>query len=196
MDLETLITTFIDKQTPEFAEEAVKLYKKCHQEGADVEEFKEGLAKLFFDYAALVMAQVLAYLRDEYDVNVEPLSEEELIAMFYSKDGKTVFDRIEEYVKADNIITFTYYVYRFLRTETVVLVNSILFQKLKKLFKYVRVKVCNCCVGCDDLTGILASWTLCENVSIYDLPPFHPECHCTLEFTDEKSKSPLPQEQM
>ena len=196
MDLETLITTFIDKQTPEFAEEAVKLYKKCHQEGADVEEFKEELAKLFFDYAALVMAQVLAYLRDEYDVNVEPLSEEELIAMFYSKDGKTIFDRIEEYVKADNIITFTYYVYRFLRTETVVLVNSILFQKLKKLFKYVRVKVCNCCGGCDDLTGILASWTLCENVSIYDLPPFHPECHCTLEFADEKFKSPLPQEQM
>ena len=196
MDLETLITTFIDKQTPEFAEEAVKLYKKCHQESADVEEFKEELAKLFFDYAALVMAQVLAYLRDEYDVNVEPLSEEELIAMFYSKDGKTVFDRIEEYVKADNIITFTYYVYRFLRTETVVLVNSILFQKLKKLFKYVRVKVCNCCGGCDDLTGILASWTLCENVSIYDLPPFHPECHCTLEFTNEKSKSPLPQEEM
>ena len=196
MDLETLITTFIDKQTPEFAEEAVKLYKKCHQEGADVEEFKEELAKLFFDYAALVMAQVLAYLRDEYDVNVEPLSEEELIAMFYSKDGKTVFDRIEEYVKVDNIITFTYYVYRFLRTETVVLVNSILFQKLKKLFKYVRVKVCNCCGGCDDLTGILASWTLCENVSIYDLPPFHPECHCTLEFTNEKFKSPLPQEEM
>lgn len=196
MDLETLITTFIDKQTPEFAEEAVKLYKKCHQEGADVEEFKEELAKLFFDYAALVMAQVLAYLRDEYDVNVEPLSEEELIAMFYSKDGKTIFDRIEEYVKADNIITFTYYVYRFLRTETVVLVNSILFQKLKKLFKYVRVKVCNCCGGCDDLTGILTSWTLCENVSIYDLPPFHPECHCTLEFSNEKSKSPLPQEQM
>ena len=185
MDLETLIATFIDKQTPEFAEEAVKLYKKCHQEGADVEEFKEELAKLFFDYAALVMAQVLAYLRDEYDVNVEPLSEEELIAMFYSKDGKTIFDRIEEYVKADNIITFTYYVYRFLRTETVVLVNSILFKKLKKLFKYVRVKVCNCCGGCDDLTGILASWTLCENVSIYDLPPFHPECHCTLEFTKE-----------
>lgn len=196
MDLETLITTFIDKQTPEFAEEAVKLYKKCHQEGADVEEFKEELAKLFFDYAALVMAQVLAYLRDEYDVNVEPLSEEELIAMFYSKDGKTIFDRIEEYVKADNIITFTYYVYRFLRTETIVLVNSILFQKLKKLFKYVRVKVCNCCGGCDDLTGILTSWTLCENVSIYDLPPFHPECHCTLEFSNEKSKSPLPQEQM
>ena len=192
MDLETLITTFIDKQIPEFAEEAVKLYKKCHQEGADVEEFKEELAKLFFDYAALVMAQVLAYLRDEYDVNVEPLSEEELIAMFYSKDGKTIFDRIEEYVKADNIITFTYYVYRFLRTETVVLVNSILFQKLKKLFKYVRVKVCNCCGGCDDLTGILTSWTLCENVSIYDLPPFHPECHCTLEFSNEKSKSPLP----
>lgn len=142
------------------------------------------------------MAQVLAYLRDEYDVNVEPLSEEELIAMFYSKDGKTIFDRIEEYVKADNIITFTYYVYRFLRTETVVLVNSILFQKLKKLFKYVRVKVCNCCGGCDDLTGILTSWTLCENVSIYDLPPFHPEYHCTLEFSNEKSKSPLPQEQM
>ena len=196
MDLETLITTFIDKQTPEFAEEAVKLYKKCHQEGADVEEFKEELAKLFFDYAALVMAQVLAYLRDEYDVNVEPLSEEELIAMFYSKDGKTIFDRIEEYVKADNIITFTYYVYRFLRTETVVLVNSILFQKLKKLFKYVRVKVCNCCGGCDDLTGILTSWTLCENVSIYDLPPFHPECHCTVEFSNEKPKSSLPQEEM
>ena len=196
MDLETLITTFIDKQTPEFAEKAVKLYKKCHQEGADIEEFKEELTKLFFDYAALVMAQVLAYLRDEYDVDVQPLSEEELISMFYSKDGKTIFDRIEEYVKTDNLITFTYYVYRFLRTEVVVLTNSILFQKLKKLFKYVRVKICNCCGGCDDLAGILTSWTLCENVSIYDLPPFHPECHCTLEFTNEKPKTSLPQKQM
>lgn len=196
MDLETIINTFIDKQTPEFAEEAVELYKKCHQEGADVEEFKEELTQLFFDYAALVMAQVLAYLRDEYDVNVQPLSEEELIEMFYSKDGKTIFDRIDEYVKTDNLITFTYKIYRFLRTETVVLVNSILFQKLKKLFKYVRIKVCNCCGGCDDLVGILASWTLCENVSIYDLPPLHPECHCILEFTDEKPKLSLPQEEM
>ena len=196
MDLETIITTFIDKQTPVFAEKAVKLYKKGHQEGADVEEFKEELTELFFEYAALVMAQVLAYLRDEYDVNVSPLSEEELISMFYSKDGKTIFDRIDEYVKTDNRVTYTYYVYRFLRTEVVVLTNSILFQKLKKLYKYVRVKVCNCCGGCDDLVGILASWTSCENVSIYDLPPFHPECHCTVEFSNEKSKSPLPQEEM
>lgn len=196
MDLETIITTFIDKQTPVFAEKAVKLYKKGHQEGADVEEFKEELTELFFEYAALVMAQVLAYLRDEYDINVSPLSEEELISMFYSKDGKTIFDRIDEYVKTDNRVTYTYYVYRFLRTEVVVLTNSILFQKLKKLYKYVRVKVCNCCGGCDDLVGILASWTSCENVSIYDLPPFHPECHCTVEFSNEKSKSPLPQEEM
>lgn len=196
MDLETIITTFIDKQTPVFAEKAVKLYKKGHQEGADVEEFKEELTELFFEYAALVMAQVLAYLRDEYDVNVSPLSEEELISMFYSKDGKTIFDRIDEYVKTDDRVTYTYYVYRFLRTEVVVLTNSILFQKLKKLYKYVRVKVCNCCGGCDDLVGILASWTSCENVSIYDLPPFHPECHCTVEFSNEKSKSPLPQEEM
>lgn len=196
MDLETIIITFIDKQTPVFAEKAVKLYKKGHQEGANVEEFKEELTELFFEYAALVMAQVLAYLRDEYDVNVSPLSEEELISMFYSKDGKTIFDRIDEYVKTDNRVTYTYYVYRFLRTEVVVLTNSILFQKLKKLFKYVRVKVCNCCGGCDDLVGILASWTSCENVSIYDLPPFHPECHCTVEFSNEKSKSPLPQEEM
>ena len=78
MDLGTIITTFIDKQTPEFAEKAVKLYKKGHQEGADVEKFKEELTELFFDYAALVMAQVLAYLRDEYDVNISLLSEEEL----------------------------------------------------------------------------------------------------------------------
>ena len=77
MDLETIIITFIDKQTPVFAEKAVKLYKKGHQEGANVEEFKEELTELFFEYAALVMAQVLAYLRDEYDVNVSPLSEEE-----------------------------------------------------------------------------------------------------------------------
>lgn len=196
MDLETIIITFIDKQTPVFAEKAVKLYKKGHQEGANVEEFKEELTELFFEYAALVMAQVLAYLRDEYDVNVSPLSEEELISMFYSKDGKTIYDRIDEYVKTDNRVTYTYYVYRFLRTEVVVLTNSILFQKLKKLYKYVRVKVCNCCGGCDDLVGILASWTSCENVSIYDLPPFHPECHCTVEFSNEKSKSPLPQEEM
>lgn len=196
MDLETIITTFIDKQTPVFAEKAVKLYKKGHQEGADVGEFKEELTELFFEYAALVMAQVLAYLRDEYDVNVSPLSEEELISMFYSKDGKTIFDRIDEYVKTDDRVTYTYYVYRFLRTEVVVLTNSILFQKLKKLFKYVRVNLCNCCGGCGEVIGVLASWTLCENVSIYDLPPFHPECHCTVEFSNEKSKSSLPQEKM
>lgn len=70
MDLETIITTFIDKQAPKFAEEAVKLYKKCHQESANIEEFKEELTELFFDYAALVMAQVLAYLRDEEECGV------------------------------------------------------------------------------------------------------------------------------
>lgn len=197
MDLETIITTFIDKQTPVFAEKAVKLYKKGHQEGADVEEFKEELTELFFEYAALVMAQVLAYLRDEYDVNVSPLNEEELTSMFYSKDGKTIFDRIDEYVKTNNLITFTYYIYRFLRTETVVISNMILFHKLKNVFRYVRVKTNNCCEYCEDEElGILATWTSCENVSVYDLPPWHPECRCMLEFSNEKSKSPLPQEEM
>lgn len=196
MDLGTIITTFIDKQTPEFAEKAVKLYKKGHQEGADVEEFKAELIELLFDYAALVMIQVLAYLRDEYDINVSPLSEEELTSMFYSKDGKTIFDRIDEYVKTDNLITYTYKVYRFLRTETVVLANGIVFQKLKKLFKYARIKVCDCCGGCGDQLGILASWTLCENVSIFDLPPLHPECHCIVEFSNDKIKPSVPQKEM
>ena len=192
-NLEKIITTMIDKQTPEFAEKAVGLYKKCHQENDNTEEFKE---ELFLDYAALVMAEILAYIRDEYGVNVSPLSEEELNEMFYSKDGKTFVDRIDEYIKENDLITFTYKFYRFIRTETVVLSNNILFQKLKFKFKYVRVNLCNCCGGCGEVIGILGSWTLCKNVDIIDLPPFHPECHCTVEFSNEKSKSPLPQEEM
>lgn len=195
-NLEKIITTMIDKQTPEFAEKAVRLYKKCHQENENVEEFKEKLTNLFLDYAALVMAEILAYIHDEYGINVSPLSEEELTAMFYSKDGKTFVDRIDEYVKEDDLITFTYKFYRFIRTETVVLANNLLFQKLKNEFKYVRVNLCNCCGGCDDVIGILASWTLCANVDITDLPPWHPECHCTVEFSNEKPKSSLPQEEM
>lgn len=191
MKLSELITSMIDKETPQFAEGAAKLFRNFHDGKITKEEFIQKLVELFYEYIERVMSNTLKYLYGEYEVEAKPLSREELTSMFYSKDGKTFYDRIKEYVEKDDLTTFIYNFYRFLRTETVVVMNSVSFHKLKDLFKYVRIVPCNCCGGCDELMGVLATWTLTENVSVNDLPPLHPECHCGLEYAHEKPKTSL-----
>mgnify|MGYP003289245488 CR=1 FL=1 len=45
------------------------------------------------------MIVVLDYIDDEYGIKTQRLTEKELTKLFYTKDGKSLDDRISEYVK-------------------------------------------------------------------------------------------------
>ena len=44
----------------------------------------------------------------------------------------------------------------------------------------------NECGDCD--AGILSGWVKTSEVNLSDLPPFHPDCCCSVEFSNEKPK--------
>ena len=50
MKLSELITSIIDKETPQFAERAVKLFRNFHNEKITKEEFVQKLVELFYEY--------------------------------------------------------------------------------------------------------------------------------------------------
>lgn len=155
----------------------MKLYKSIK----DKEKLQKALIDLTFDFLADCMAVILSYIRSEYHIETEVLSEEELEQMFYSKDGKTMQERIKEYITTEQV-EFTYCIYRFLRTEGVVTTNKILFTKLKEYFDYVMVENVYCCEFCMDESHKLSGWTKIEEVRLNDLPPYHSDCRCTVKF--------------
>ena len=155
----------------------MKLYKSIK----DKEELQKALIDLAFDFLADCMAVILGYIRSEYHVETEVLSEEELEQMFYSKDGKTMQERIKEYVTKEQV-EFTYCIYRFLRTEAVVTTNKILFTKLKEHFDYVMIENVYCCEFCMDENPKFSGWTKVEEVDMNDLPPYHSDCRCVPRF--------------
>ena len=83
-------------------------------------------------------------------------------------------------------VEFIYCIYRFLRTEAVVMANKILFTKLKEHFDFVMVENAYCCELCMDTVVQLSSWTPIEEVDPQDLPPYHPDCCCVLKFANKE----------
>lgn len=129
------------------------------------------------------MTAVLHYLRENYNVETDPLEEEELEQLFYSKDGKTMQERIKEYITKEQV-EFTYCVYRFLRTEAIVSTNKIMFTKLSKHFEYVMIENAYCCELCMDMNPKFSGWTKVEELGLADLPPYHPDCCCIPRFAN------------
>lgn len=151
----------------------------------DEDELYEALIDLAFNFLEECMKVVLSYMRETYNIETDLLEEEELEKLFYSKDGKTMQERIKEYITKEQL-EFTYCIYRFLRTEAVVTTNKILFTKLKDHFDFVMVENAYCCELCMDTVVQLSSWTPIEKVDPWDLPPYHPDCCCVLKFASKE----------
>lgn len=184
-----LIAQAVNRYVPSAVEKAIKLYKayqKSEQKQEDLEKYLEDLLDVITELMEKIFSYIQSYLRKEYDIEEENLSPEELIKSFYSADGKTIFDRIEEYAKEKDLTSFTYKFYRCCRSETAGLINRCIFNSLKDKFEYITVRLSNECGDCD--AGILSGWVKTSEVNLSDLPPFHPDCYCSVEFSNEKPK--------
>ena len=184
-----LIAQAVNRYVPSAVEKAIKLYKayqKSEQKQEDSEKYLEALLDVITELMEKIFSYIQSYLRKEYDIEEENLSPEELIKSFYSADGKTIFDRIEEYAKEKDLTSFTYKFYRCCRSETAGLINRCIFNSLKDKFEYITVRLSNECGDCD--AGILSGWVKTSEVNLSDLPPFHPDCCCSVEFSNEKPK--------
>lgn len=184
-----LIAQAVDRYVPSAVEKAIKLhkaYQKSEQTQEDLEKYHEDLLNVIAELTEKIFSYILNYLREKYDIEAENLSSEELIASFYSADGKTIFDRVQEYAEEKDLTSFTYKFYRCCRSETAGLINRCIFNSLKDKFKYVTVRLSNECGDCD--AGILSGWVKTSEVNLRDLPPFHPDCCCSVEFSNEKPK--------
>ena len=184
-----LIAQAVDKFVPSTVEKAIKLhkaYQKSEQKQEDFEDYCEALLDVITELAENIVSYIRNYLRKEYDIEAIDLSPEEIIEAFYSADGKTIFDRIQEYAKEKDLTSFTYKFYRCCRSETAGLINRYIFNSLKDKFEYITVHLSNECGDCD--AGILSGWVKTSEVNLSDLPPFHPDCCCSVEFSNEKPK--------
>lgn len=155
----------------------------------DPEELLKKLVELIYDFLEELMKLVGEYLQAEYQISPSKLTEKQIESLFYTKDGKTFEQRLQQYIsERDNKHKFLYDIHRFLSTESVGITNKILFFKAKEQFRYCKINDLYCCNYCTDIVSWLENWTLTEDVSETNLPPYHPQCRCVLIFSNSKDE--------
>lgn len=180
----------IDRASNEIVDKYAEKMLVYEKEIEDDDELLEKFIELAYDFLEELMSLVFEYLYDKYYISPKKLTEEEIEDLFYTKDGKTFRQRIRGYIKDrnNNKNKFIYNIHRFLSTESIHSINKILFLKLKEEFLYCQVNDLYCCEKCMDKCSSLENWTLCEEVDLRDLPPYHPECKCVVIFSNNKEE--------
>lgn len=181
MTLKEVINEMSRTQADKYAERAVKLYDEIKDEN----ELHEELIDLSYSFMEKILALTLEFIEDEYSISDANLAEKDLSKMFFSEDGKTMEDRIKEYITKDKV-QFIYNICRFYTTEAQFAFNKFSFLILKDYFRSVKVDNLYCCDHCLDIIIQLSDWTPVEEVDLRDLPPYHPECVCVLLFSDRR----------
>lgn len=138
---------------------------------------------LTYEFIEQVVATVLSYIYDTYHIEAKPLDKEELEKLFYSKDGKTMEQRIDEYVSLDKV-AFIHHICMFYSTESVTAMNKVMFLKLKSYFKFFRIIATGACAGCCSSASLWTDWSPIDGMDIADLPPYHPDCGCAIQFSE------------
>ena len=124
-----------------------------------------------------------AAARKLYGIKSERLQDGEIEELMYSKDGKTLRERLEtHYDNAENRSNSTEYfrnrVVLIVDTETLTVSNTVIHGKLNKEATYAEViGVGDCSEAEEDCEYWIAKGKMpIEELS--ELPPFHPDCEC------------------
>ena len=179
MTLDELVKEIMQDKADQYSAFAIRLYNRIK----DKEELREELVDLTYEFIEQVVAMVLSYIYDTYHIEVKPLDKEELKKLFYSKDGKTMEQRIDEYVSLDKM-AFIHHICMFYSTESATAMNKVMFLKLKSYFKFFRVISTGACAGCCSSASAWTDWNPTDQVEIADLPPYHPDCGCAIQFSE------------
>lgn len=146
--------------------------------------YSEELLQYILDLIYKCLEEIYSNTASKLDILYKDLKPFEITNLFdltYQKDGKTIEERVEEYLQevfqiknpidAKQSISFKFY--RLMRTEVSHLETMI---KKNKISISANVMViegsCNCNGICDQYIGVYA---IDENI---DYPPYHPNCTC------------------
>lgn len=146
--------------------------------------YNEELLQYILDLIYKCLEKIYSNTASRLDIlykDLKPFKVANLFDLTYQKDGKTIEERVEEYLEevfqiknpiaAKQLISFKFY--RLMRTEVSHLETMI---KKNKISISANVMViegsCNCNGICDQYIGVYA---IDENI---DYPPYHPNCTC------------------
>lgn len=127
-----------------------------------------------------------AAARKLYGIKSERLQDGEIEELTYSKDGKTLRERLEtHYDNAENRSNSTEYfrnrVVLIVDTETLTVSNTVIHGKLNKEATYAEVIGVGDCSEAEAEEGDCEYWIAKGKMPIEELselPPFHPDCEC------------------
>ena len=146
--------------------------------------YNEELLQYILDLIYKCLEEIYSNTASKLDILYKDLKPFEITNLFdltYQKDGKTIEERVEEYLQevfqiknpidAKQLISFKFY--RLMRTEVSHLETMIKKNKISISANIMVIEgSCNCNGICDQYIGVYA---IDENI---DYPPYHPNCTC------------------
>lgn len=166
----------ISKQATQCLED-IRKYLNTH-ENISVDYIYE----MILDTLSEVYARTATAVKNIYGVSNGRLEDEEIEKLTYSKDGKSISQRLHEhFVEAKQRDDFKNYFFNrivlIVDTETLTVSNAIIHGKMNKDAKY--VEVISGSAYCEE--GDCEFWHSKGKIPIEELtelPPFHPDCEC------------------
>ena len=175
----------ISNKGEEILEKISKLINK-HLEQYTKKQFVNEMYSLMLELLTEVYSITSATVRDLYDIDVERLTDDEIMGLTFNEDGKELRDRIEEHydsvMKRPKEERKHYLLHRMIlivNTESLVVSNGILYKKLAKHASYVEVINANddVCWEHEECEYWLSKGKMPIN-ELTKLPPYHPDCEC------------------
>ena len=165
----------ISKQTTKCLED---IYKYLDNEVISLDYIYE----IILDMLSEVYALTAAAIKNIYNIDNKPLDEEDIEKLIYSKDGKSMLERLQEHFteakKKDNFKEYFFNrIVLITDTESLTVSNAIIHGKMKKNAKY--VEVISGSEYCAE--GDCEYWQSKGKIPIEELtelPPYHPDCEC------------------
>lgn len=146
--------------------------------------YNEELLQYILDLIYKCLEKIYSNTASKLDIlykDLKPFKVTNLFDLTYQKDGKTIEERVEEYLQevfqiknpiaAKQLISFK--LYRLMRTEVSHLETMIKKNKISISANVIVIEgSCNCNGICDQYIGVYA---IDENI---EYPPYHPNCTC------------------
>ena len=180
----------ISKETEKTIEKIAKYINKNLKTYSRT-QFIDGMYDLMLELLIEVYSITSKTIRELYDgLEVERLSDEEIMKLTYSDDGKELRDRIEEHY--DNVMRRIdserkdYFLHRMMlivNTESLTVSNGILYKKLAKYAVYAEVTNSDddICWQHEECEYWLSKGKIPVD-ELTELPPYHPDCECMVVY--------------
>lgn len=138
--------------------------------------------EIILDMLSEVYSLTVTATKNIYNIKNEPLDDEDIEKLTYSKDGKSILKRLQEHYneakKRDNFKEYFFNrIVLIVDTESLSISNAVIHGKMKKDAKY--VEVISGSEFCAE--GQCEYWQSKGKMPIEDLtelPPYHPDCEC------------------